>query len=259
MNTRLLLLVFFLIYFGKQESYSQSDITHEIGITVGPVAFYSDYGQRKDFETNSNNVGLGIGVAHYMNFAYQSRSYFNDHFKIRNEINYHKTNFEHYGEWVRPEKKSVIADQLRAMSGSTTVIEVGTNLEYYPLSIYDFENNGFKLMPYVSFGVHYVHFDPEVSSSLGTLNTSISTPKKYFNAFSQEPGSTFAVLGSVGVRYKLSPSSDLLLDSRWQFYFSDDVDGLNPTFENNKTTKVPENKAKDWIFWLNIGYVFYLN
>ena len=38
------------------------DFTNEIGIVVGPLAFQSDFGERKDFETNSGNTGFGIGV-----------------------------------------------------------------------------------------------------------------------------------------------------------------------------------------------------
>ncbi|MBL6607785.1 MAG: hypothetical protein ISP52_06640, partial [Flavobacteriaceae bacterium] len=44
------------------------------------------------------------------------------------------------------------------------------------------------------------------------------------------------------------------------------VDGLNPQLEYNTQAlglgngvSVPENKANDWIFWINFGGVFYLN
>ena len=259
MNTRLLLTVFFLLVFGKQDVLSQYGVTHEVGIITGPVAFYSDFGERGDYETNKNNVGFGIGIVHYLNFALRSSKYFDEHFKIRNELVFHKTNFHHYGRWVKLEKTSVMANQLRAMSGSTTAIEIGSQLEYYPLSIYDFENNGFKITPFFGLGAHLVYYDPEVKSSLGPLNLIPSTPDKYYNSFKQRPGFTVAFVGSVGFRYKLTPMSDLMLDSRWQFYLSDDVDGLNPSFEKNGTTEVPENKSNDWVYWLNIGYIYYLN
>ena len=64
-------------------------------------------------------------------------------------------------------------------------------------------------------------------------------------------GSTYAIVGSVGTRYRLNDNSDLVLDARWQYYGSDWVDGLN---HDN-----PQNEANDWIFWLNVGYIFYLN
>src|SRR5690554_339584 len=135
MTTKLLLMASFLFLFVKQEAYSQLDFSNEIGVLVGPVMLYSDFGERNNFETNTGNVGFGIGITHHMNFAYSGRSYFSDHFKVRNEIDLHITNLKHYGQWVSDARTSRFADYLRAMEGSSTVFEIGTHLEYYPLSI----------------------------------------------------------------------------------------------------------------------------
>lgn len=267
MNTRILLLVFLLLGgIAQQEVYSQLGFSHEVGIITGPVAFYSDFGVRNDFETNSGNVGIGVGLVHYINFAYRADcncytrdTYFNDHFKIRSEIDFHKTRLEHFGEFVAADETSLFADQLRAMTGTTTVIEIGSQLEFFPLSIRDFAAGAYKVAPYASLGAHFVSFDPEVTSSLGRIDSSISTPEKYLGSFQQEPGTTWAAVGSIGIRYKLTQLSDLVLDSRWTYYFSDYVDGLNPSLENNGTRPVPENKANDWTYWLNIGYIYYLD
>lgn len=266
MNTRYLLMVFLLLIFTKQEVYSQFGLSHEVGIISGPVVFYSDFGERHNFETNSKNVGFGIGLIHYLNFSYSADcncytrdTYFNDHFKVRNEINYHTTNLAHYGRWVAPDQTSLFADQLRAMTGTVSVFEIGSQLEYFPLSIRDFAAKGYNIAPFISLGAHWVNYESHVESAFGPLNTPISTPDKYYNAFQQGPESTWAVVGSVGIRYKLTPMSDLMLDSRWEFYFSDYVDGLKPSLENNGTRPVPENKANEWIYWLNFGYIYYIN
>lgn len=266
MDTRFLLLVFFFLFFSKQEVYSQFGFSHEVGLITGPVVLYSDFGQRNNFETNAKNVGFGVGLIHYINFSYRADcncytrdTYFNDHFKIRNEIDYHKTNLEHYGRWVQPDQTSLFADQLRAMKGSSSVFEIGSQLEYFPLSIRSFDAGGYSIAPFISAGAHWVSYTTEVSSFMGPLNTPITTPDKYYNSFQQGPASTWAVVASVGIRYKLTTLSDLMLDSRWVYYFSDYVDGLNPTLENNGTTPVPENKANEWVYWLNIGYVYYLD
>ncbi len=266
MNTRYLLMVFLLLFFAKQEVYSQFGFSHEVGVITGPVVFYSDFGQRNNFETNSKNVGFGVGLIHYLNFSYRADcncytrdTYFNDHFKIRNELDYHQTNFEHYGRWVAPNKTSLFADQLRAMSGTTTVFEIGSQLEYFPFSIRDFAARAYKIAPFISLGAHWVNYETKVKSAFGALNTPITTPDKYYNSFQQGPASTWAIVGSVGIRYKLTQMSDLMLDSRWEYYFSDYVDGLKPSLENNGTTPVPENKANDWIYWLNLGYIYYIN
>lgn len=266
MNTRFLLMLFLLLLLALQEVYSQFGFSQEVGIIAGPLAFYSDFGERNSFETNSKNTGFGFGIVHYLNFAYRGsyssytrNTYFNDHFKIRTEIDYHRTELKHYGQWVAPEKTSLFADQLRAMRGSIRVIEIGKQLEYYPLSIRAYQANDNKLMPFLGLGIHYVNFKPEITSTLGKLNTPITTPDKYYNSFQQTWGSTASLVGSVGVRYKLSQFSDLMLDSRWLYYFSDYVDGLNPSLENNGVREVPENKSNDWIFWLNLGYIYYIN
>jgi len=273
MNTRILLVVFLFFAVAKQQAFSQLGFSHEVGIITGPVAFYSDFGQRFDFETNTGNVGFGVGLVHYINFSYSAdcncysrNTYFNDHFKIRSEIDYHKTNFEHLGEWVDPDRTSLIADQLRAMKGSTTVFDIGAQLEFFPLSIRDFAAGAYRIAPFGSFGIHWVSFDPEVYSELGPLNIGETTPDKYFGSFQQEGDSTWSIVMSTGIRYKLSPLSDLMLDARWQYYFSNWVDGLNPQQDFNEKflgdgngIPVPENKANDWIFWLNIGYIYYLD
>ncbi len=273
MNTRILLLVFLFFALIRQEVYSQFGFSHEIGVITGPVVFYSDYGVRNDFETNIGNVGFGVGIVHYLNFSYRADcncytkdTYFNDHFKVRSEIDYHKTNFEHLGKWVDPDRTSITADQLRAMKGSTTVFDIGAQLEFFPLSIRDFAAGSYKIAPFGSFGVHWVSFDPEVYSELGALNTPITTPVKYYNSFQQEGDSTWSIVMSAGFRYKLGPLSDLMLDARWQYYFSNWVEGLNPQEEFNEQSlgegngvPVPENKANDWIFWLNVGYIYYLD
>ena len=72
---------------------AQFGFSHEVGAFVGGVAFQSDFGVRHDFETNAGNTGFGIGLVHYMNFAYRAEcncympeTYFNDHFKVRSEL-----------------------------------------------------------------------------------------------------------------------------------------------------------------------------
>jgi len=64
-------------------------------------------------------------------------------------------------------------------------------------------------------------------------------------------GTTWSLVTSVGVRYKLGVLSDLMLDLRWQLYFDDWIDGLNH--------QLPSNKFNDWLLWLNFGYIYYLD
>lgn len=241
--------------------FSQLDFSHEIGVFAGPAALQSDYGQRHDFDTNLGNVGIGIGVIHYMNFSYKAEcscyttyNYFNDHFRVRNEISLVYTKLKHYGEWVQPYRTSETADQLRAMRNTTTVFNIGSQLEYYPLSIREYESGGYSFAPYISLGGQFNAFTPQNTSTRGRLDDPGVLPDKYSNgAVTNDSGSTFSIVSNIGTRYKLSRTADLFFDLRWQYYFSNWVEGVSPDED-----LYPENKANDWTFWVSVGYIFYI-
>jgi hypothetical protein len=262
------LFFFSFVFFGFSNlAQAQFGFSHEIGAIVGPVAFQSDYGERYNLTTNAGNTGLGIGIIHYLNFSYSAEcncfspeTYFNDHFKLRSELSYNKTDLKNFGEWVAPDKTSDGADQLRAMRGSTAVTNIGMQLEYFPLSIRRFTATVGSLGPFISLGGQFSFYDAKVSSTMGPLGTPLTTFPKYLTpsegrpyGFSTEGGSVWSVVSSLGTRYKLSPLSDLMVDLRFQYYFSDWVDGIN---QNKNLYK--ENKANDWLVWFNVGYIYYL-
>ena len=240
---------------------AQFDITHEVGILAGPVILKSDYGESGDFRSAVGNVGYGIGLVHYLNFSDMHNSsrtiwqtYFKDHFKVRSEISYHKIELQHYGKYVDSKKQSVFAKQLRAMRGSTAITNLGIQLEYQPMSVQDFGNSIGLFSPYISLGGQYSFYTPEVYSSLGKLNTPATTPVKYSNgALSNKEGNVWSVVSSVGARYKLNVVSDLMVDLRAQYYFSDYVDGMRPD-----PVIYTENKSNDWNIWFSVGYIYYL-
>lgn len=239
---------------------AQFGFSHEVGAFVGGVAFQSDFGVRHDFETNAGNTGIGIGLVHYMNFAYRAEcncympeTYFNDHFKVRSELSYNSTKLEHFGKWA--DKESIYGAQLRAMKGEAKVTDIGMQLEYFPLSIREFTATNGSWAPFIGLGAHYSFFDNNTYSELGALGSPLTTYPRYLNGgYSSEGGSTWSVVSSVGTRYKLTELSDLFFEVRWQYYFSDWVDGLN---KNPDIWK--ENKANDWNLWFHFGYIYYLD
>ena len=267
MISRYIILYCFLLLGYSNVVRAQFGFSHEIGIIAGPVAFQSDYGERYDLSTNAGNTGLGIGLIHYMNFSYSAEcncfspeTYFNDHFKLRSEISYSKTDLKHFGEWVAPDKSGPEVEKLRAMKGNTAVADIGMQLEYFPFSIRDFSATVGSLGPFISFGGHFCYYDAKASSTMGPLGTPITTFPKYLvptdgrpYGFSTEGGTVWSIVSSVGTRYKLAPLSDLMVDLRLQYYFSNWVDGLNPNPAIYK-----ENKANDWLVWFNVGYIYYL-
>ncbi len=235
----------------------RNNLIQEIGIFVGPSALYSDFGERNNFETNSNNVGFGIGIFHIFNFVdSDKRPFISEHFRVRTELSYHRTNLKFYGRYVEDSKTSLFANQLRATTGKNTIIEFGPQLEYYFLNIRNYMYGVNDLAPYVSLGIHYVSFNPEITSD---IDPPLDTNPKYLGSIQQKAGFTASVLGGVGVRYSIDQKSDIFLASRWTYYLSDWVDGLNPTEENNGGRPVPENRANDWTYSLNVGYIYYIN
>ncbi|PSG90540.1 THC0290_0291 family protein [Aurantibacter aestuarii] len=257
-----------------QFGFAQLGFSHEIGIITGPVAFQSDFGERKDFDTNKGNTGFGIGLVHYINFAYRADcncystdTYFNDHFKLRSEISYNKTKLNHFGEWVKDSRTSENARKLRGHSGESNNFDIGMQLEWFPLSIRSFQAFTPKFAPFASLGAHYVSYNPKaftdyVSSNpfnpndIGNIddNNNFYDPWSqpgYKDPVSEDSGSTWSIVASVGTRYKINVLADLMIDLRWQYYFSDDVDGLNHDYKSNKNN--------DWLVWLNFGYIYYLD
>ena len=243
---------------------AQSTLAHEVGVIFGPVAFQSDFGQRHDFSTNINNTGFGIGIVHFLNFSYNSNheTYFNEHFKVRSELSYNRTQLNHFGEWAEKKPATVGSEQLRLMEGKSSLVNLGLQLEYSPfMKIHDFENIDHSFSPYISLGTQISFYATNISSSLGQIGTTEATFPKYLvpsdghqYGFSNENGAVWSVTSGIGTHFKLSEMQDLLVEARFQFYNSDWIDGLNP----NKDV-FPENKANDWQVWLHFGYVFYLN
>lgn len=257
----------FFLFIITQSAYSQFGFSKEIGIITGPVQFRSDYGSRKDSPTNMGNMGVGIGIIQYVNFSYRNfysykfrESYFVEHFKVRNEISWNKTQLEHFGQWVDPSKTSEDAKRLRGHKGVAKNLDIGTQIEFYPYNIKGFESYTPLVSPFASLGVHYTFYSPEVSTTYANANpTAVGDVTNASNFYSlwdpgsvdASPGGAFSVVSSVGVRYKMSKLADLMLDLRWQYYFKDNIDGLDH--------QLPSNKYNDWLLWLNVGYIYYLD
>ena len=253
------LVLFYILSIGSVKlAKAKSSYSNEIGIIAGPVSFQSDYGERGDSTPFIGKTGFGIGLIHYVNLSYigynnfKPETYFDEHFKLRTEISFTKSQFKHYGSLINNPKKNTSLEQLRAMRGKTDIMNIGLQMEYYLINIHDFENTIGSLNPYISFGAHYSFFNPKAYSLLGPLEDNISV--KFRMATSNKPSSIMSIVASAGSRYKLNEISDLIIESKMQYYFTDWVDGLNPN-----TAIHPENKANDWLIWLNMGYVYYLN
>ncbi len=244
---------FFFVLFIGAESHAQFGRTYqEVGIMAGPVFFKSDYGERGDFENFSKNSGLSVGVFYYFSFIEDFKS-LRENFKLRLDASYMKADLEHYGKYVDPAKTSLFADQLRAMNGSTSTINLGLQMEFYPWKTDDY-NRGTTFSPYVSLGGQMGYYTSKVKSDLGPLGTPLTTPAKYSSGTRNESRPVASLTSSVGVRYRLDDYNSLIFDSRLQYYTSDWVDGLNPDRSTYK-----ENETNDYSLTFSFGYVYYFN
>ncbi|WP_299548280.1 glutamate dehydrogenase [Seonamhaeicola sp.] len=275
LNLKHLASIFCLLFLCFTAS-AQLGFSHELGVIAGPVQFRSDFGSRSDSKTNFGNSGIGVGIVHYINFSYRADcncyatdTYFSDHFKLRNEISWNRTNLEHLGEWVRPELVSLQAEQLRGHKGVAQNFDIGTQIEFFPLSIRSFQGFAYRFAPFVSLGVHYTTFRPKASTTFdnpdpnafGDVFDRSNIYSYWFDNFppgsddypiNVDGGTTWSVVSSVGVRYKVSRFADLMLDLRWQYYFDDWIDGLDHNWRDY-------DKHNDWLVWLNFGYIYYLD
>ncbi|WP_434037348.1 THC0290_0291 family protein [Formosa sp. 4Alg 33] len=245
---RLLFVIYFCSFYS---GFSQTGF--EVGILAGPVQLRSDFGLRGDGPTNSGNIGYGVGLMldiNPMDWGGGERlveNYIVDHFKLRFDVSYNKTQLRHYGQYVDSDSNSENTVKLRNQRGESKNINTGAFLEYYPLSNKKFYYHLMDFSPYAIFGFQYIYAQPGANTTNprdlysewlpGSVNTGT------FNALSIDTG--------VGLRYKVSDYSDFLIEAKVQFYTSDWVDGLNH--------QLSYNKNNDALIWINIGYVYYIN
>lgn len=251
----------FILIFLPLHSFSQLGTLHEVGVIAGGMEFRSDYGQRNSSKTNLNNLSFEIALVDYLNFSYNDyvNNYFTKHFKVRNEFSFSKTKLQHYGQWV--EKNNLASQQLKAMRGTSQLVNFGIQLEYSFTKIRDFEYKIGGFNPYIALGPKITYYPTSITSELGELGSSTTTYPKYLvpsdgrpYGFSNESDVILSVAINFGTRYKLTRISDLVFDIRAQYFNSDWVDGLNI----NKELFI-ENKSNDWLTFAGIGYIIYLN
>ncbi len=242
---------------------AQDKSSHEIGFITGSASFTTDYGERHDFQSNvGGNVGPGIGVIYYINFTdyryrwNQRTNYWSEHFRIRTEFSYMTAELEHFG--IYADKDSYAGEQLRAMHGTTQLFNLGAQLEFHIVDIVDFGSRRIprlKFSPYLSLGLMADFYNPDLESDLGDWreDPSVLYPKWAVpGTVDTSAGFTGSLTGGIGTRFKIGEYSDILLESRWQYFFSNWVDGLNAKDD-------PANKYNDWLLYVHVGYVYYLN
>lgn len=264
MNKIAQIVVLLILFFIEPNISAQDKSSHEVGFILGVASFTTDYGQRGDFNSNvGGNYGPGIGLIYYFNFTdyryrwNQRTNYFSEHFRIRAEFSYMFAELDHFGKWV---KIPALAKYLEPHHGETSIFNLGAQLEYHFIDIVDYGSRRIPRLwfsPYISAGVFVDFYNPKIYSERGDWQEEgVLLPKwdpvKNPGASSDEPGVTLSATLGIGTRIKAGEYGDIIIENRWQYFFSNYVDGLNAKDD-------PANKFNDWLVWLHIGYVYYLN
>lgn len=259
-NTPLVILAFLFTF-----KTSAQHITHDVGAFFGATSFLVDYEQG---DGNFQNLGASVSVAHYMHFF--NRSPWSNSDKLMNKIaiktefNYTSADLKNRGKYTN-HKPATKGDKLKKMLGKSTIMQVGVHLEYYLTNLGDYlypynDRAGFN--PYVTLGVRYGFYNKTIKSSYGQGYDSeiqgnnppagVLYPKYYTpNALATGDGSAFAFTMGFGTRYKISEKINLALQTNWQTFFADDIDGLQVI--------EPANKNNDWLLNFQIGIIYNLN
>lgn len=221
-------------------------IDSEIGIYFGPTFMQTDYGEANNFKSSVNNGGFGFGVAYiadYSNLTYNSKllSIVSKHLKTRLEFSYSKTIFEYDGKPVSNEG-SLEYENYKAMKGETKLYNIGVFGEIYFLSL----RYSSKIQPYIIAGVSYSIANPSLKTTKPLPRA--FTPKSE-NVF-LEKQNVFSFSSGLGLRYKLN-AIDFLIESRFNSFFSDRIEGLD--------SNVAADKNNDTQVIFNIGVVFHFN
>jgi len=255
-----------ILLFPLSNSYAQMDLrdlSHEFGVSFGPVTMQTDYGERHHLPS-STPTSFGIAFAHYLSFYgsnYNWRngaSFFSDHFKLKTDVSYYFNNdLEHKGQYA--EQDGIFGDKIRAMKGTTKIFNVGTQLEFYFKNLEDYGllfNDDNKFAPYIGAGIQYSSYTPTMTTDFGNgdfvADPTILPDPWQENAVFLEKDNTFALTLSAGTRYKFD-DFDLFIDARWQYFFSDKVEGLDAPHD------VSGSKFNDTLIYFSFGAIFDLD
>lgn len=259
-----------IVLLATVSSYAQLDLSSEVGINFGLSSFQTDFGERYDFPSE-NAMTFSFGAMYYLKFfgrEYNWRSgstFFSSHFMLRASFDYiNKKNIRH--EALLHLDKPYFTD----MTADIKMYNLGAQLEFYFFDLEDYNlifGDKKALNPYLSAGVHYSFFDPSVYMS-GSLISSDPDNYNYhggdlfepwqYNTVFQDKGSTFGISAGAGLRYTIK-EFDLLLDSRFQYFFSDKVDGFDPSEalnSNGDPAPWAGDQNNDTMVYVTVGVIY---
>lgn len=250
-------LCFVFLFFFFANSHAQSRFSHEAGLNFGIASFQTDMGLSTEFAA-ANQATLAFGISYYLKFfgsQYNWRSgssYFSEHFKLKAELSYmNNTNIGFEGEVG--EKMQETLDNMKAQ---VKLYNVGLNLEYYFLELEDYSSfyrSSGSINPFITAGLHYSYSQPDILVNDRSIKDDIEPHEGLIEKWQEgavflEPENIFSATAGAGVRFGLD-ALDFSVEGRYQYYFSDVVEGLNAPDD-------PGNKSNDSMVFVNVGVIY---
>jgi opacity protein-like surface antigen len=244
-----------VIVFNISSSISQNT-PQGLGVQIGNSIIHSDYGEGNSSDVNALSVSLTHSLYFFGISSWRKQNTLNHHISLRSELNFvSNIKLSHKGEYVNGNGN--LATQLRAMTGSFKITNIGFQGEIYLKNLKEFiyYNNqyGTNLNPYLLAGIQFSIFKNSLNSTLGDWTQDSSVlPEKWRDPSdtSVGRGTSFSSTFGLGTRYKLNNEIDLNAQFKWQFFFSDNLDGLR--------SNSPENEDNEWSTVFQIGFIYNL-
>ena len=244
-----------VIVFNISSSISQNT-PQGLGVQIGNSIIHTDYGEGNSSDVNALSVSLTHSLYFFAISSWRKQNTLNHHIALRSELNFvSNIKLSHKGEYVNGNGN--LATQLRAMTGSFKITNIGFQGEIYLKNLKEFiyYNNqyGTNLNPYLLAGIQFSIFKNSLNSTLGDWTQDSSVlPEKWRDPSdtSVGRGTSFSSTFGLGTRYKLNNEIDLNAQFKWQFFFSDNLDGLR--------SNSPENEDNEWSTVFQIGFIYNL-
>ncbi len=228
--------ILFLILTLSVGANAQFRVYHELGGSVGPALIAGDWGRNSTVGQVFGYDGVEVNFLHNMQLV-------RERIGLRSNLGFVYTKNKHNkDEWTGEGSNDPSEQQnmLAAMSGTSMIISLGTQLEYnfFDFGMY-YPRNSWT--PYISAGFNLLYY-------MNDVNTPQGIPDIYDNGegIHSTSGLTTSFKGSMGAKFKFSRFISVFGELSLQRASSDKVDGLVPN----------ASFGTDYLSSLNIGVMY---
>ncbi|MGY5352425.1 hypothetical protein ACXGQW_07665 [Wenyingzhuangia sp. IMCC45533] len=259
-----------------RRSNSNVRIQHEVGGNVGISNFQGDFSGDGPADGQILVNGFTINATHSAHLVPARRTRnnggFAKHLVLKTNLGYTKGSYDNLGISTGNERLDKNGDPsqvdsdvlLGRLSSEASIITLGTQLEFYFKDMITYLHrssrrrysrrgrSGGRGNVYlgVGFGVNYVSSDAEYSLAGTNVGNNNGLPDNYdASVIGGIDEAVFSGNFAVGYRYKLNPTMDLVGEIKFNQYFSDRIDAVEP---------VVGNDTNDYNTNITVGVIYHL-